>query len=85
MQLGGAYIYTHNSGADGFSGALYNQFNLGATYSVSKRTLFYAMGFYETASGTDSTGNATVADLNGSAYSATNHQVGAIIGMTHRF
>lgn len=85
LQLGGAYIYTHNSGADGFGGAHYNQFNLGATYSVSKRTSFYAMGYYEIASGTDSTGSAAVADLSGSAYSATSHQVGAIIGVTHRF
>ncbi|WP_338069342.1 porin [Paraburkholderia phosphatilytica] len=85
LQLGGAYIYTRNSGADGFSGAHYNQFNLGAIYSVSKRTSFYAIGFYETASGTDSTGKAAVADLNGSAYSADNHQVAAIVGMTHRF
>jgi predicted porin len=85
LQLGGAYIYTRNSGADGFSGAHYNQFNLGAIYSVSKRTSFYAIGFYETAAGTDSTGKAAVADLNGSAYSADNHQVAAIVGMTHRF
>jgi predicted porin len=85
LQLGGGYIYTHNSGADGFGSAHYNQFNLGAIYNVSKRTSFYAIGFYEIASGVDSTGKAAVADLNGSAYSADNHQAAAIVGMTHRF
>jgi len=85
LQLGAAYIYTRNSGADGFKGASYNQFNLGATYSLSKRTSVYAIAFYETASGTDSTGNAAVADLDGSAYSKSNRQTAAIVGITQRF
>ncbi|WGS54135.1 porin [Paraburkholderia sp. D15] len=85
LQLAGAYIYTHNSGADNVGSAKYNQFNLGATYALSKRTSFYAIGFFETASGIDSTGKAAVADLNGSNYSGNNHQLAAIVGMTHRF
>ena len=85
LQLAGAYIYTHNSGADGLGSAKYNQFNLGATYALSKRTSLYAIGFYETASGIDSTGKQAVADLNGSAYSANNHQLAGIFGITHRF
>ncbi|CAB3671572.1 Outer membrane porin protein [Paraburkholderia sediminicola] len=85
LQLGGAYIYTHNSGADNLGSAKYSQFNLGATYSLSKRTSLYAIGFYETASGIDSTGKRAVADLNGSAYSGNNHQLAGIFGMTHRF
>lgn len=85
LQLGGGYIYTRNSGADGYSGAHYNQFNLGATYSLSKRTSLYAIGFYETASGTDSTGHAAVADLYGASYSSTNRQLAAIVGITQRF
>ncbi|MDB5780167.1 porin, partial [Caballeronia mineralivorans] len=56
LTLAGAYIYTHNSGADGVGSAKYNQFNLGTIYSLSKRTSFYAIGFFETASGVDSTG-----------------------------
>jgi len=56
LQLGAGYIYTHNGGAGGFGSAHYNQGNLGATYSLSKRTSVYAMGFYQVASGTDSTG-----------------------------
>lgn len=85
LLLAGAYIYTHNSGADNLGSAKYNQFNLGAIYSLSKRTSFYAIGFYETASGIDSTGKQAVADLNGSAYSGNNHQLAAIVGVTHRF
>ena len=85
LLLAGAYIYTHNSGADNLGSAKYNQFNLGAIYSLSKRTSLYAIGFYQAASGIDSTGKAAVADLDGSAYSADNHQVAAIVGITHRF
>jgi len=85
LQLAGAYIYTHNSGADGLGSAKYNQFNLGATYTLSKRTSLYAIGFYETASGIDSTGKQAVADLYSSAYSANNHQLAGIFGITHRF
>jgi predicted porin len=85
LQLGAAYIRTHNSGADGYGGANYNQFNLGATYSISKRTSFYANAFFETASGTDSTGKAAVADLSGSSYSKSGRQVATIVGITHKF
>jgi len=85
LQLGAGYIYTHNGGAGGFGSAHYNQGNLGATYSLSKRTSVYAMGFYQVASGTDSTGKSAVADLSGSTYSSTNKEVAAIVGITHRF
>lgn len=85
LLLAGAYIYTHNSGADNLGSAKYSQFNLGAIYTLSKRTSLYAMGFYETASGIDSTGKQAVADLSGSAYSGNNHQLGGIFGITHRF
>jgi predicted porin len=85
LLLAGAYIYTHNGGADNVGSAKYNQFNLGAIYSLSKRTSLYAIGFYETASGVDSTGKAAVADLNGSAYSADKHQLAGIFGITHKF
>jgi predicted porin len=85
LTLGAAYIYTHNSGADDVGSASYNQVNLGATYALSKRTSLYAIGFFEAASGVDSTGKAAVADFIGSTYSATSHQVAAIVGMTHKF
>jgi len=85
LTVAGAYIYTHNSGADGVGSAKYNQFNLGTIYSLSKRTSLYATGFFETASGIDSTGKAAVADFSGSTYSSNNHQLAAIVGITHKF
>jgi predicted porin len=85
LTLAGAYIYTHNSGAGSFGGANYSQVNLGTFYALSKATYLYAIGFYETASGTDSTGKPAVADFSGSSFSSTNHQVAAIVGMTHKF
>jgi predicted porin len=85
LLLAGAYIYTHNSGADGYGSANYNQVNLGSEYNLSKRTFLYAFAFYETASGTDSTGHAAVADLSGSSYSSSDRQAAAIVGITHKF
>ncbi|RQH05291.1 porin [Paraburkholderia dinghuensis] len=87
LQLGAAYIYTHNSGAsNAVDGAHYNQFNLGATYALSKRTSVYALGWYELASGTDSTGAKARAQLgSGSGASTTNKQVAAMVGMTQKF
>ncbi len=85
LQLGAAYIHTRNGGAGGYGGANYNQFNLGATYFLSKRTSIYALGYFEAASGTDSTGHAAVADLSGSTYSSSNRQTAFIVGVTQRF
>lgn len=85
LTLAAAYIYTHNSGAGNYDSAHYNQVNLGATYFVTKRTSLYADAFYEAASGTDSTGQAAVANFSGSTYSSTSHAVSAIVGVTHRF
>ncbi|ABE36032.1 gram-negative porin family protein [Paraburkholderia xenovorans LB400] len=85
LTLAGAYIYTHNSGADGVGSANYSQVNLGTIYALSKRTSLYAIGFYETASGVDSTGKQAVADFSGASYSSNNRQLAAIVGITHRF
>lgn len=85
LLLATSYSYTHNSGAGGLGGAHYNQVNLGAIYSLSKRTSLYAIGFFETAAGTDSTGKKAVAALSGLSYSSTNRQVAATIGITHKF
>jgi predicted porin len=85
LLLATSYAYTHNSGAGGLGGAHYNQVNLGAVYSLSKQTSLYAIGFFEAAAGTDSTGKQAVAALSGLSYSSTSRQVAATIGMTHRF
>jgi predicted porin len=85
LMLAAAYIYTHNSGADNYGSAHYNQVNLGAVYALSKRTSLYATGFFESAAGTDSTGKAAVANFSGSTASSTSNAVAAIVGITHRF
>lgn len=74
-------IYTHNGGADDLGSAKYNQVNLGAIYSLSKRTTLYAICFYETALRVVSTRKA-VADLNDSAYPASNRQLAGTFGIT---
>lgn len=85
LLLAAAYIYTHNSGADDVGSAHYNQVNLGTVYSLSKRTSLYLTGFFEDASGIDSTGHAAVANFTGSTSSSTQRAVAAIAGITHRF
>lgn len=85
LTLGSAYIYTRNDGAGAYEGASYRQVNLGAIYAFSKRTSAYVNGFFESASGVDSTGKTAVADLIGSSYSSNKRQSAAIVGMTHRF
>lgn len=82
------YVYTHSSGA---SSATYNNFGVNATYSLSKRTSFYADVAYSHASGTtfSEDGSAivaaggTVGDL--AASSSTRSQVVTIVGITHKF
>jgi predicted porin len=80
-----AYVYTHASGADGQSGALYHQVQVGTDYFISKRTDVYAIVVYQHASGTDSLGQPAVAYITGQSPSANNHQVAVRIGLTQRF
>jgi predicted porin len=80
-----AYFYTRNGGADNSGTAHYQQVNLGAIYSLSKRTSLYAVAVWETAAGRDSTGAPAVAAITGATPSSTNHQVVATIGVSHRF
>jgi predicted porin len=80
--LGAAYDYTKGYGVNG---ATYHQGMFGTTYFLSKRTDVYAAAIYQHASGTDSTGAAAVANLNGLTASSTANQVLGIVGMRHRF
>lgn len=80
--LGAAYDYTKGYGVNG---ATYQQGMFGTTYFLSKRTDVYAAAIYQHASGTDSTGAAAVANLNGLTASSTANQVLGIVGMRHRF
>lgn len=85
LQLGTAYIYIRNSGASGASGATYQQVDVGGYYALSKRTSLYAVGVYQKASGTDSTGQHAVAAILGATPSKSNNQTVATIGITQKF
>jgi predicted porin len=90
LQLGGAYAFTktglvQNAAGTAFGGAKYNTFALSTDYALSKRTDVYLAGVYQTASGTDSTGNAASADLAGLTQSSNNHQAAVRVALRHRF
>ena len=87
LLVGLGYNYTSLTGP---VSAHYNQLNLGATYSISKRTDFYAMGGYQKASGTtlNSKGAMVSADASIGSFgvnSGTNSQEVVVIGMRHKF
>ncbi|CAB3772724.1 porin [Paraburkholderia humisilvae] len=84
ISLGVAYTYTDGHVTDSTKfGAdpKWNQVNLQAVYSLSKRTDVYAEGMYQHVSGSN-----FVAFINNSGgASSTGNQVVATIGMRHRF
>jgi predicted porin len=82
LLLGAAYDYTKGYGENG---AKYHQGVIGADYFLSKRTDVYVDGVYQHASGTDSTGHNSVANINGLSASSTQNQVAAIVGIRHKF
>lgn len=82
LLLGAAYNYTDGSGANH---AKYQQGALSADYFVSKRTDFYVIGVLQHASGTDSTGGAARAALNGVTPSSSNQQAAVRFAIRHRF
>jgi predicted porin len=77
-----AYDYTKGYG---LNDATYHQGVLGTVYLFSKRTDVYADVMYQHASGTDSTGQRAVANMNGLTPSTTQNQLLGIVGMRHRF
>ncbi|MFM0662286.1 porin [Paraburkholderia sediminicola] len=84
--LGGvAYDYTHVSGSDGRSGALYHQASAGLDYFFTKRTDVYGIVVYQRASGTDSLNQPAVAAIAGQTPSSNNHQVAVRLGLRHKF
>ncbi|WP_321927425.1 porin [Paraburkholderia guartelaensis] len=82
LLLGAAYDYTKGYGVNG---ATYHQGVIGADYFLSKRTDLYVDAVYQHASGTDSTGEKAVANINFLTASTTQNQAMAIVGMRHRF
>ena len=85
LALGVSYAYTHNSNVNGLGTAHYQQVNLGADYSLSKRTDVYVYGIYQRAAGTDSTGNAARAAITFASPSSNNSETIAIVGIRHKF
>jgi len=66
-------------------GARYNQFAASVDYALSKRTDVYALASYQVASGTDSTGQAAVASINGLTPSSNGRQAVTRIGLRVKF
>ncbi len=85
LLLGAAYDYTKASDLTGQGGARYNQFNLGADYSLSRRTDIYLIGVYQIAGGTDSTGGPAVAAITAATPASGNRQLVVTAGITHKF
>ncbi|BBO60294.1 porin [Mycoavidus sp. B2-EB] len=94
LKVGGAYSYTQGNSVinevtnETFSKAKYHQVNLGADYSLSKRTDVYVVGAYQKASGnkSDVTGqggvNAQIANLE---ESRNDRQAAVRVGLRHKF
>jgi predicted porin len=89
IELGVGYNYTKGSGNN--VDASYNQVSLGADYSLSKRTVLYALAAYQKASGNTidaETGQvvaatASIADFGEDA--STNTQTMFMVGIRHHF
>ncbi|CAH2812235.1 MAG: Outer membrane porin [uncultured Caballeronia sp.] len=92
--VGAGYTYEK---ASGDTSATYNQVGLGADYTLSKRTDFYALAAYQHASGTQATyttnaaGQSVRVDQSAQAsigsfgYAGTNTQELVIVGIRHKF
>ncbi|CAE6875110.1 Outer membrane porin protein [Paraburkholderia aspalathi] len=85
VTAGTAFIYTRVNSVSGAPGANYRQVNLGTDYQLSKRTDVYLFGYGQSASGTNSVGQAAVAQLAFTAASSSNRQLGIAAGLRHRF
>lgn len=85
LVLAGQASYSHGSAVDGEPGGKYRQFDLGALYSLSKRTDFYATAVYQVASGTQSTGTRAVASIFALTPSSSNRQVALRLAVRHTF
>jgi predicted porin len=67
------------------AGATYNQVAASATYSLSRRTVVYAMATYQHASGTDSKNEPAVAAINLQSASTSNNQSFVRVGLRTKF
>ncbi|MFL9855584.1 porin [Paraburkholderia madseniana] len=81
-----SYNYTRGSEVTGKVGGVnYNQFAIGANYTLSPRTDVYAAVVYQTVNGRDSTGAPAVANVNGVSPSTNQHQAVGRLGIRTRF
>ncbi|MDR5785497.1 porin [Caballeronia sp. LP003] len=85
LVFGAQISHSRTSSINGASGGKYNQFDIGATYSLSKRTSFYATAVYQKASGTQSTGTPAVASIFGLTPSSTDRQAAFRVAIRHTF
>jgi predicted porin len=85
LQLGTSFDYTRRNSVKGDDGAKYLQLDLGAIYSLSKRTDVYLLTAMQRAMGSDSLGQTAVASIAGFTPSATDKQIGVRLGIRHKF
>ena len=94
MLIGLGYTYEK---ASGDTAAKYHQVGIGADYTLSKRTDFYALGAYQHASGTQATyttnaagqtvrvDQAAQASIGSFGYAGTSSQELVLVGIRHKF
>jgi predicted porin len=85
LTAGAGYTFTSSANPMGFSGARYQQFNVGVDYSVSKRTDFFGLFLFQYARGTDSTLHTAVANVDGFTPSSGPRQTVISMGIRTRF
>lgn len=87
LKFGTSYQYIHGAPVGGGNAgrATYHEASLSLDYYLSKRTDVYALLMAQQASGKDSTGQSAVAQLWALSASSTNRQVGATVGLRHKF
>ncbi|WP_184048831.1 porin [Paraburkholderia sp. MM5384-R2] len=85
LLIAASYVYSRNSGAAGFEEATYNQGAIGIDYFLSKRTDLYAVGVFQKAGGTDSSGRPAVASINSVTPSVSDRQAVIRVAIRHKF
>jgi predicted porin len=85
LELGVAYDYMNGGSVGSKGSATYHQVATSATYSLSKRTVVYALATYQHASGTDSYNEAAVGAINLQTASTSSSQTFFRIGLRTKF
>jgi predicted porin len=87
LVLGTSFQYIHGAPVQGNGAGRvnYTEADVSIDYFLSKRTDVYAMVMGQQASGKDSTGQAAVAQLWALSPSSTSRQIGAVVGLRHKF